>query len=229
MYTSLTAFYKSKEWEKFLKVIKAERMNESGLLICEYCGQPMVKAYDIIGHHKEPLTMSNVNDSSVSLNPVNVQLVHHRCHNKIHNRFGLYQPQRVYIVWGSPLSGKTTYVKQNKTDRDIVVDMDSLWQAVTMGERYIKNNYLKANVFGVRDALLDQIKTRRGQWQTAYVIGGYPSRGERERLADRLQAELIHIDTDKETCLRRLHESPGERDIEAWAGYIEKYFGSVQL
>lgn len=229
MYTSLTAFYKSKEWEKFLKVIKAERMNESGLLICEYCGQPMVKAYDIIGHHKEPLTMSNVNDPSVSLNPVNVQLVHHRCHNKIHNRFGLYQPQRVYIVWGSPLSGKTTYVKQNKTDRDIVVDMDSLWQAVTMGERYIKNNYLKANVFGVRDALLDQIKTRRGQWQTAYVIGGYPSRGERERLADRLQAELIHIDTDKETCLRRLHESPGSRDIEAWTGYINKYFDSVQL
>ena len=107
--------------------------------------------------------------------------------------------------------------------------MDSLWQAVTMGERYIKNNYLKANVFGVRDALLDQIKTRRGQWQTAYVIGGYPSRGERERLADRLQAELIHIDTDKETCLRRLHESPGSRDIEAWTGYINKYFDSVQL
>lgn len=229
MYTSLTAFYKSKEWEKFLKVIKAERLNESGLLICEYCGQPMVKAYDIIGHHKEPLTMSNVNDPSVSLNPRNVQLVHHHCHNKIHNRFGLYQPQRVYIVWGSPLSGKKTYVQRNKTDRDIIVDMDSLWQAVTMSERYVKNNYLKANVFGVRDALLDQIKTRRGQWQTAYVIGGYPSRGERERLADRLQAELIHIDTDKETCLRRLHESPGERDIEVWTGYIEKYFGSVQL
>ncbi len=229
MYTSLTAFYKSREWEKFLKVIKAERLNESGLLICECCGQPMVKAYDIIGHHKEPLTMSNVNDPAVSLNPDNVQLVHHHCHNKIHNRFGLYQPQRVYIVWGSPLSGKTTYVKNTKTDRDIVVDIDSLWQAVTANARYVKNNYLKANVFGIRDALLDQIKTRRGQWQTAYVIGGYPSRGERERLADRLQAELIHIDTDKETCLRRLYESPGERDIEAWKGYIDKYFESVQV
>lgn len=229
MYTSLTAFYKSREWERLLKVVKAERTNGSGLLLCEYCGQPMVKAYDIIGHHKEPLTMGNVNDPSVSLNPANIQLVHHHCHNKLHDRFGLYQPQRVYIVWGSPLSGKTAYVQRNKTDRDIIVDMDSLWQAVTMNERYVKNNYLKTNVFGIRDALLDQIKTRTGKWQTAYVIGGYPSRGERERLADRLQAELIHIDTDKETCLERLRESSGGRDIEAWTGYINKFFDSVQL
>ena len=228
LYTSLSSFYKSKDWERFLGAVKAERTKEDGLLYCEYCGQPLAKAYDVIGHHKEPLTLANVNDPAISLNPANIQLVHHRCHNVIHNRFGLYMPQKVFIVHGSPLSGKTSFVKENKTDRDLIVDIDMIWRAITLDPMYIKNNYLKSNVFAVRDNLLDQIKMRRGTWQTAWVIGSYPMRGERERLADRLSAELIHIDTDKDTCLQRLHASGDNRDATAWSKYIADYFDKYQ-
>lgn len=191
--------------------------------ICEHCGQPIIKAYDCIGHHLRPLTIGNVNDPEVALNPDNIQLLHHNCHNEVHNRFNLYMPQKVYIVHGSPLSGKSTFVRDNKSDRDIVVDLDAIWQAITASPPYVKNNSLRSNVFEVRSCLLDMIRTRKGDWQSAWVIGSYPSRAERERLADRLGAELIHIDVSKEECMQRL-QAAGDRPVSIWAGYINNYF-----
>ena len=49
----LYSFYRSKEWQSLLNRLKIERLNDEGQLICDYCGKPMIKAYDIIGHHKE--------------------------------------------------------------------------------------------------------------------------------------------------------------------------------
>ena len=121
-----------------------------------------------------------------------------------------------------------SFVKENKTDRDLVIDIDMIWSAVTLDQMYVKNNYLKSNIFAVRDNLLEQIKMRRGTWQNAWVIGAYPMRGERERLADRLSAELIHIDTDKDTCLKRLYNADDNRDVNAWSSYIEDYFDKYQ-
>lgn len=227
MFNTLQEFYKSTYWKNCIAVIKAERLNDMGLNICEHCGKPIIKAYDCIGHHKEPLTLMNVNNPEISLNPDNVQLLHHSCHNVIHNRFGLYQRQRVIIVHGSPLSGKTSFVESAKGDRDIVVDLDRLWSAITFEPLYVKNNYLKTNIFEVRNHLLDQIKTRRGQWTTAWVIGSYPKRGERERLAERLGAELIHIDTPKEECLERLAKVTDSREYSQWEQYINDYFECV--
>lgn len=82
---TLSTFYKSREWGKLLSVIRTEWINEQGEIICAYCGKPIVKKYDCIGHHKIPLTEDNVDDVSISLNPENIDLLHHRCHNKIHN------------------------------------------------------------------------------------------------------------------------------------------------
>lgn len=102
---TLDNFYKSKEWEKLLQVLKLERLKNKNLY-CEYCGKELIKSYDIIGHHKTPLTNPNVNDYNISLNPDNIMLVHFKCHNKIHNRFGYELPKKVYIIYGSPCSRK---------------------------------------------------------------------------------------------------------------------------
>lgn len=225
MFTGLTEFYKSQEWKRFREIIIAERTQEDGFVYDEYTGQPIVKAYDIILHHKEPLTIANVNNPAVSLNGDNIMLVSHASHNEIHNRFGLYIPQKVIIVHGAPLSGKTSFVLSNKTDRDIVVDMDRLWSAITLEPLYVKNNYLKSVIFEARNSLIEQIRMRRGQWQTAWVIGSYPRSGERERLADRLGAELLHIDTSQAECMERLYKA-GDRDTALWENYIAEYFKS---
>lgn len=219
---SLNNFYKSKEWQKLLANIKAKRLNEDGELICAYCGKPIVRAYDCIGHHKIYLTDENVNDYEISLNPMNVELVHHKCHNKIHNKFG-HSKREVFLVWGSPCSGKSSYVESVMSEGDLIVDMDNIWQCVSGMERYVKPARLNSVVFKIRDELLNAVKYRIGKWNNAYVIGGYPFQGERERICTELGARDIFIDTGKEECIFRLMND-ADRDLVEWQKYIEDWW-----
>lgn len=222
--TKRQRFYRSREWERLVARLRLERVDEQGYVICEHCGKPIVKAYDCIGHHVIELTEDNVDDALVSLNPDNIMLIHFRCHNAIHQRFGFgaRQAQEVYIVWGSPCSGKTTWVREVAEDKDIVLDIDRLWAAVRAeccGE-HDKPDALKANVFALRDIMIDMIRVRRGKWQRAYIIGGYPLEGERERLADLVGADkVIYVDESKDVCLAR-----AQIKGDAWTRYVEDWW-----
>lgn len=221
MYT-LESFYKSKEWEKFRKVIIAERTRPDGFIYDEETGRPIVNAYDLILHHIEPLTEYNVNDAAVAFNPANIKIVSHKTHNRIHDRLGMHR-RAAFIVYGPPLAGKTTWVKEAKSAGDLVVDLDSIWQAVTGLPRYEKPPKLRAVVFRIRDTLLDAVAHRFGKWNHAYIIGGYPNTAERERLAQQLSAETVYIEASQEECLRRLEEDE-QRNREEWAAYIAEWF-----
>ena len=220
----LQAFYKSRRWESFVKVLRLERAKPDGSIICEHCGKPILKAYDCIGHHKEELNELNVDDVNISLNKDNVMLIHFRCHNQIHKRFGYAgrQVQKVYIVYGAPCSGKTTWVNEVAETNDLILDIDRLWGAIRADKcgEYEKPNAIKTNVFALRDCILDMIKTRRGRWDNAYIIGGYPLQGERERLFNDVGADkLIFIDTKKDICSLRAREKSDE-----WVEYVERWF-----
>lgn len=217
MYT-LESFYRSKEWEALRARLRLERVNENGEIICAECGKPIVKAYDCIAHHKTELTEANVNDFAVSLNPENIELIHFRCHNARHHRFGRFE-QRVFLVYGAPCAGKSTWVRENATADDLILDVDALWEAVSACDKYHKPKRLRANVFGLRDTLIDQIRTRTGKWVNAYVIGGYPLRSDRDRLCELLRAVTVFIDTDKETCFARAQASE-------WREYIDEWFAA---
>ena len=161
MFQTLPQFYNSPEWKNFRTIVINERTNKAdGVLYDEFSGKPLLKAYDIVLHHKTPLTLQNVNDFSVSLNPENIMIVSQRSHNEIHKRFGFCAERKVYFVYGAPCSGKTTFVNGIKGNSDIVIDIDNIWQCLTAGKRYEKPNALKTNVFAVRDLLYDQVKTR---------------------------------------------------------------------
>lgn len=229
-FQSLPQFYQSIEWRSFRAAEIAARMDANGILRCEHCGKPILQSYDAILHHKQPLTMQNVNDYAISLNPENICIVHGKCHNELHSRFGYCTQRKVYVVYGSPCSGKTTYVDSIKGNSDIVVDMDLIWQCITGREKYFKPNALKTNAFIVRDCLLDMVKTRAGKWEKAYVITGGALRGERERLAVSLGAEYIHIDTPKEVCLERLASSSDrtQEQKQEWFAYINKWWDEYQ-
>lgn len=219
---TLETFYHSKKWESLVAQLRIDRINEDGQLICEYCGKPITKAYDCIGHHKQELTEENVNDFNVSLNPDNIMLIHFRCHNRIHERYdGKKQNafQNVYLVYGSPCAGKSTWVREAATQDDLILDIDLIWDALSIGGKYNKRNRLKANVFGVRDCVLDQIRTRKGMWRNAFVVGGYPLRTDRDRLCDMLKAQPIFIDTPMDECISRARN-------EEWETYIQEWFDS---
>ncbi len=205
-------FYTTKAWRSLTYKIKVERGGR-----CERCGDRPPYFSNLIGHHKEHLTEENVDEASVSLNPDNIEIICQRCHNKEHRRFGY--KSSVYIVYGSPFAGKTSMVRELMQPGDIVLDIDALWQAVTYGEEKPKG--VRFNVFKLRDSLYDQIKTRYGKWVDAYVIGGYPEKYERERIAEGLNAELIYCDSTKEECLERFNLSDKQKD---WEEYINVWW-----
>lgn len=229
-FTSLDQFYTSTEWRSFRASLLSQRVNEEdGILYDEHNGQPLHNAWDIVAHHKIPLTMQNVNDVSISLNPENIMLVSHRSHNEIHARYGFSMLKKVYYVYGAPCSGKNTFVQNSKGNSDLVVDIDLIWRAVTGGNLYEKPDALKAPVFAMRDTLLDMVKTRAGKWERAWIIEGGALKGDRERRISALGAEDIFIEADKETCYERLATDPNRANVQhLWKGYIDKWFETYQ-
>lgn len=232
-------FYKSKQWEDFRKIIIEERTQPDGFIYCEHCGKPILKKYDLIIHHKQELDDLNVNDVNVSLNSENVQCIHFKCHNEIHERFGFnktssggYNVQKhVYIVYGSPCSGKTTWVKNNATANDLVVDMDSIWQMISVNDRYTKPSPLRSTAFQIRDAMYDLIKYRNGKWHNAFIIVGGALKGDRDRLVQRVGCDdLIFIETDEVECKKRLkhRDDMTEEQKEEWSRYIDNWFETYQ-
>lgn len=224
----LKAFYNSKEWVQFRQVIIAERMknNPKHELVCEYCNEPITNPTDAILHHNKELTVDNVDDATISLNPDNIRIVHNGCHNKIHHRFGNVVEHNVYLVYGAPMSGKTTYVKQRIQCGDLVVDMDEIYKAVSLMPAYDKPNGLLGNVFGIQRLLLDNIKTRYGKWNSAWIVGGYEDKYKREHIINELGAVPIFMEASKEECKRRLEKDITGRQYrkQEWEGYINKWF-----
>lgn len=222
MFKNKKEFYNSDEFLRLKEYLADERKNpDDGIVYCEHCGRPIIKKYDMIAHHKKELTEQNINDYMISLNPDMIMLVHFKCHNEVHRRFGKEGYRNVYIVYGPPCSGKTTFVQNNAGPNDIIVDMDSIYQMITINDRYIKPDRLKMNAFVVRDCLYEQIKYRTGKWENAYVISGLPMAMERQRLEIRLNASSVFIDVDVDTCKARAQErSNAEETIK----YIEEWF-----
>lgn len=218
----LKSFYASKAWINLRLQLINERGNK-----CARCNEIIPRSKDLIGHHMIELTPENVADHTISLNPERIELVCFDCHNKEHNRFGYQGERKVYVVYGPPMSGKATFVRHNMKRGDIVIDMDQLYSAVSMLPYYDKPDNLLTNVRGIHNLLVDNIRTRHGKWNSAWVIGGYADRYKRERIANDLDAELIFCDVSKEECLDRLKTDEDRRHRqEEWQKYIEKWFDS---
>lgn len=216
---TLGNFYQSKEWMLFRLSVINDRLNDEGITICEHCGKPIVNAYDIIAHHIEALTEDNVNDIMVSLNADNIQLVHHVCHNKIHNKLG-YRERKVYLVYGAPYAGKHAYVDSVAESGDIIISMDRIWRCIGCN----KDGRLNAIAFKMRDTLIDSVRYRLGKWNTAYIIGGYPLSSERQRLCKVLGAEEIYIESTMNDCMMRMISDYENANPQDYKKYINDWF-----
>jgi hypothetical protein len=216
----LKSFYASVAWQNFRLVIIAERG-----LICEHCGQLIIKANEATLHHIIELTLDNVHDAVIALNPENILLVHRDCHDRIHGRFGYPKAKQVFVVYGCPLSGKATYVNQNLRRGDIVVCMDRIYEAVSGLSAHDKPDALLSNIRALYNLLIDQVKTRYGKWNNAYIIGGFADRYKRDGLADELGAELIYCECSKEEAISRIDLDEQRRNMKAeYIGYINRWF-----
>lgn len=226
MFDSLHQFYTSAAWRSLRMQLLHERTLKNGTLLSDYSGKPIIRTYDIVLHHKIPLTLENVNDFNISLNAENIMIVTQKEHNEIHARFGYTTQRKVYYVYGPPCSGKTTFVKNIKGNSDLIVDIDNIWQCVTGGKRYDKPDALKSIVFSLMGNLREMVQRRVGKWERAYIIDGGALSSDRKRWINFFGAEPIYIDTDKNTCLLRLKADAERTEAQKaeWKNYIEKWF-----
>lgn len=220
----------AQEWARKLYLSKAwvdlrRALIQSRGPVCQTCGEIISDTSTLIGHHKKELTPENVNDPLIALNPNNVELICSTCHNKEHKRFGNFS-RNIFLVYGSPCSGKMVLVNQLRKRGDLIVEMNRLYSAVSGCTLYDKPNNIRKNIFQVRDLLIDNIRTRYGGWGDAYVIGGYPRRQEREDLATKLGAEMIYCNTPKIECLAKA-ELLGPF-AEEWKGYVNKWWDEYE-
>lgn len=216
------AFYCRKD---YLDLAQACKIKSGG--VCAKCGG-VFDISELRPHHKVELTLDNIDDVNVTLNPDNIEVLCHDCHNAAHKRFGYaVGAKRVYLVYGSPCAGKTMYVNSIATRNDLIVDLDKIHRAICICGLYDKPDATKRVAFNVRDYLLDEVRTAtpRRKWQDAYIIGTYPDRIDRDMFVQDYGAELVHIDTSKEECIKRAYQDITQSSVrDAMIGWINAYW-----
>jgi len=211
--------YTSKAWIELRRNLIIERGP-----ICQQCNTLVIDTSKLIGHHTERLTPQNVNDPNVALNLKKIELVCLTCHNREPGHFAGQASRSVYLVYGAPCSGKASMVNQLAERGDLILDIDKLFECVSGMPLYDKPDNLRFNVFALRDKMLDMVKTRYGKWHDAYVIGTYPNKAERDRLALELGAEVIYCEATREECCANMRT----RQLVGYERYIDRWFAEYQ-
>lgn len=215
----LQRFYASKRWHDLRNVLVVERHG-----VCDRCGKDFSDdTSKLIAHHKEHLTDETLKDPAVAVDPRNIEILCQKCHAFYHAERGATKKKQVFIVYGSPFSGKSSYVRNNLTEGDLVIDLDAIYSAIGGTSMYKHPASIQRIAFGVRDYLYDQVRIRNGSWSAAWVIAGLPRKDEREGLAARLGASLIRVEATMEECLRRCLNADDGRGPE-WEEYIRAWY-----
>ena len=218
--------------------------------MCQYpgCSKPAEEV-----HHIIELTPTNVNDPKIALDLKNLMCVCRDCHFRIHrekilqsfrrrarkkildqngcyfDEEGMLRQMSVHIIHGAPGAGKNTYVEEHRDKTDLVVDLDAIQQALGHS-RYDDSNNLLDMALHIREYIYDLIEKRDEivDCRNVWVIATLPKKDERQALADRLKADLIHISTGQLECLERVANDPKRKDKQIAKAIVEEYFEKFQ-
>jgi len=129
---------------------------------------------------------------------------------------------KIRIVYGSPCSGKTNYVKSNITENDIVYDYDSILSAVTFNsERQIEKANQHDIVISIREYLINNSKDFE-MLDNFYIIT--TKKDDAINKLIRNGAELIELNTSEEKCIEYLQNDTERKDKSGWQDIIHNWF-----
>lgn len=115
----------------------------------------------------------------------------------------------VYLIYGSPCSGKTTYIKEHMKRGDLICDVDYIYGAISNDDPHNAELYLHEVACKLNGTLKDIIRKRDGGWGNAYVVSIANTKEKLKTEKERIKAdECIFIDTPYEVCMERAKERP---------------------
>lgn len=115
----------------------------------------------------------------------------------------------VYLIYGSPCSGKSTYINEHMKRSDLVCDVDLIYHAISGQNPHDADLYVHETALMMKENLLDIIRDREGGWRDAYVVSIANTREKLVEAMERIKAdECVFIDTPYEICMERAKERP---------------------
>lgn len=129
------------------------------------------------------------------------------------------------VVWGPSCSGKSTYVREHKSDTAVVWDYDRVSAALTCDTEHTRGgrDYAHKFVLDARSAFINTAKAGEHGATDIWFIMTNLNDGVRAWL-EPLDPEYILMDVTEEECLARLEKDETRPDKEAWAAVISEWF-----
>ena len=125
----------------------------------------------------------------------------------------------VYLIYGSPCSGKSTYIKEHMKRGDLICDVDMLYGAISGQNPHDAELYTHEVARKLDSELKEIIRNRAGSWGNAYVVSLANTQEKLQTEKERIKAdECIFIDTPYEVCMERAKDRPFyfQRIIHDW-------------
>lgn len=128
----------------------------------------------------------------------------------------------LYIIYGAPCSGKSTYVKNNREWNDVVFDYDEITKALT-GRHRPKATELIESVMNLRRRLILDYRAGKYVNNNLWVIATRLTEDLKDDTRG-LAVEVIEMPTEIGECLSRLEKDRDGRNKEKTTKIIEDYF-----
>ena len=113
----------------------------------------------------------------------------------------------IHVVCGAPCSGKTTFVKDNASDGEVIIDLDVIARALGFGQEHgARGNYLRVAQAARRGAIAEVMRRRCGAW----IIHTQPTKDELAYYEN--NGAIVHVlNPGRDECMRRA-EADGRPD-----------------
>ena len=130
---------------------------------------------------------------------------------------------KVYVVHGSPCSGKKDYVASHMGENDVVFDYDKVMAAISGRPIYQPTKSLVSYCLDIRTLILKKAMRSQDVDKT-WIITTRVNDEMKSQLSD-IPVEYVHIDTPKDECLQRLESDPERQPLaEELRTVIDEYF-----
>ncbi len=115
---------------------------------------------------------------------------------------------QVYIIYGPPGAGKTTEVQRRMKEGDLVVDLDYICAALSLGDIHKDHTRILGAAMRVRDFIIDAIGRRTIPFDNAYII---TTKNEYE-IYKQTGGKMIEINPGLQTVLKQIENDPSSGD-----------------